>query len=148
MKTQQILSSVLLGVLFLELASSAETRKAFEAVSIRPEDPRGSTRAVASQGRPVSALVAQSFEVASIRPNNSGPAGLAPLQVRPNGSVFASNVPLRGLIMFAYGLEGYESIEGGGELIEERFDINAKAAKASGITVRSQLLQLARSVKK
>ena len=29
-----------------------------------------------------------------------------------------------------------------------RFDINAKAAKASGITVRSQLLDLARSVKK
>jgi uncharacterized protein (TIGR03435 family) len=30
--------------------------------------------------------------------------------------------------MFAYGLASYESIEGGGEFLEERFDVNAKAA--------------------
>jgi hypothetical protein len=48
---------------------------------------------VASQARPVSDVVAQSFEVASIRPNNSGPFGLAPLEVQPNGSVVATNVP-------------------------------------------------------
>ena len=80
---------------------------------------------VALQGRPE---LAQSFEVASVRPNNSGPFGLAPLRALPNGSVVATNVPLRGLIMFAYGLALYESIEGGSEFLEERFDVNAKAA--------------------
>ncbi len=50
--------------------------------------------------------------------------------------------------------EGRDFAEEGGmigliiEAGKVRFDINNKAAKASGITVRSQLLQLARSVKK
>ena len=70
---------------------------------------------------------AQSFEVASIRPNKESP-GLAPIQARPNGSVVATNVPLRGLIMFAYGLAPYDSIEGGGDLLGERFDVVARAA--------------------
>ena len=32
--------------------------------------------------------------------------------------------------MFAYGLALYESVEGGSEFLEERFDVNAKAATA------------------
>ena len=50
--------------------------------------------------------------------------------------------------------EGRDFAEEGGmiglvlEAGKVRFDINNKAAKASGITVRSQLLQLARNVKK
>jgi uncharacterized protein (TIGR03435 family) len=61
MKTQQILSSVLLGVFLLGPASAAQTRKAFEAVSIRPEDPGGSSR-------PSSRLSANRFELVAIRP--------------------------------------------------------------------------------
>ena len=83
---------------------------------------------IASQTGSASGAVAQSFEVAAVRPNNSGPFGLAPLQVQPNGSVFASNVPLRGLIWYAYGLASYESIEGDSAYLEKRFDVNAKAA--------------------
>ena len=83
---------------------------------------------VTAQTRPGSDVEAQSFEVASVRPNNSGPAGLAPLRALPNGSVLATNVPFRGVIMYAYGLALYESVEGDSEFLEERFDVNAKAA--------------------
>jgi uncharacterized protein (TIGR03435 family) len=84
--------------------------------------------AAAPQGRPVPEARPLSFEVASVRLNTSGTFGLAPLSVRPNGTVLASNVPLRGLIMFAYGLAPHDRIEGKGDFLEARFDVEAKAA--------------------
>lgn len=75
----------------------------------------------------------QSFEVASVRPNREPPFALNPIRALPDGSVVATNVPLRGLIMYAYGLETYEVVEGGQSLLDERFDIVAKAATPQAI---------------
>jgi bla regulator protein BlaR1 len=71
------------------------------------------------------------FEVASVRPNRSGPSerGLA---FQPSGRFMARNVPLRSLIATAYGdprpLPLYRILGGPSWIDSDGFDIEAKAA--------------------
>ena len=66
------------------------------------------------------------FEVASVRPNNSG-EGFIRFQRQPGGRFTATNVPLRELIRFSYQVQPFQ-IEGApGWAASARFDIVAKA---------------------
>ena len=64
------------------------------------------------------------FEVASIKPNNSGD-GRVMMQNQP-GRYLATNVSLRLLIRNAYQLQDFQISGGPGWLGSDRFDINAK----------------------
>ena len=67
---------------------------------------------------------APAFEVASIKPNNSGD-GRVMMQNQP-GRYIATNVSLRLLIRNAYQLQDFQITGGPGWLGSDRFDINAK----------------------
>ena len=69
----------------------------------------------------------QSFEVASVKPNKSGETSNF-LQSRPGGNFAVGNMTLRGLIMFAYGIQGFQLVGAPDWVATERFDITAKAA--------------------
>ena len=69
----------------------------------------------------------QSFEVASVKPNKSGETSSF-LQPRPGGNFAVGNMTLRGLIMFAYGIQGFQLVGAPDWVATERFDITAKAA--------------------
>lgn len=69
----------------------------------------------------------RSFEVASVRLNTAGGFSLVGVQARPDG-IIAENVSLRRLIAFAYGLKGYQHIEGGTQLLDDNFDVWVKAS--------------------
>jgi uncharacterized protein (TIGR03435 family) len=68
------------------------------------------------------------FEVASVRPNNSGDT--RSMVTWPKGSFSATNMPLRMLIAQAYGvplqLMRFVIVGGPGDLLESRFDIQAR----------------------
>ncbi|HZR24451.1 MAG TPA: TIGR03435 family protein [Vicinamibacterales bacterium] len=66
------------------------------------------------------------FEVASIKPNNSGD-GRVMMGMQPGGRFTASNVSLRQLIRNAYGLQESQIVGGPDWVANDRFDINAKA---------------------
>ena len=69
----------------------------------------------------------QSFEVASVKPNKSGET-TSFLQPRPGGNFAVGNMTLRGLIMYAYGIQGFQLVGAPDWVATERFDITAKAA--------------------
>jgi uncharacterized protein (TIGR03435 family) len=94
---------------------------------------------IAGQVTKVSRAGALSFEVASVRPNNSDGVSLAGVQTFPGGSVVGSNVSLRALIYFAYGLKTHETIEGASDLVDRRFDVMARAAANVPIVPRGQV---------
>ena len=71
-------------------------------------------------------LFQSSFEVASIKPNTGGDPG-SRVEVRPGGRLIASNVPLKQLIMTAYGLKDFQISGGPGWIESDRFDVNAVA---------------------
>jgi bla regulator protein blaR1 len=81
---------------------------------------------VAAQAPPAS----PQFEVASIKPNKSGP-GPQRIGFQPGGRFTAVNVPVRDLISLAYGqsqpLPNFQIIGGPGWMASDRFDITAKA---------------------
>lgn len=70
------------------------------------------------------------FEVASIKPNKSGP-GPQRIGFQPGGRFTAVNVPVRDLIALAYGqpqpLPNFQIIGGPGWMTSDRFDVTAKA---------------------
>jgi len=66
------------------------------------------------------------FEVASIKPNNSGD-GRVMFGMQPGGRFTASNVPLRMLIRNAYQLQDSQIVGGPDWMNTDRFDIVAKA---------------------
>jgi uncharacterized protein (TIGR03435 family) len=80
---------------------------------------------------PLSAQAPPSFEVASVKPNQSGDfrRGLGP---EPGGRFVAMNVPLRDLVALAYGISNLDAesrvIGGPDWMARERFDVTAKAA--------------------
>jgi bla regulator protein blaR1 len=69
-----------------------------------------------------------SFEVASVKRNNSGD-GSSTRRMQPGGTTFV-NVPLRQLIIGAYGVQPFQVIGGPAWITSDRFDINAKAEGA------------------
>jgi len=68
----------------------------------------------------------QSFEVASVKPNKSGDPS-AFVQKTVGATFVVSYQTLRGLIMFAYGIQGFQLV-GAPDWATERFDITARAA--------------------
>jgi uncharacterized protein (TIGR03435 family) len=67
-----------------------------------------------------------SFEVASVRPNNSGSTN-SRLSAQPGGRVTATNVTVRMLLRASYRLQPYQMVGGPAWLDSDRFDIVAKA---------------------
>src|SRR5215475_12764716 len=80
----------------------------------------------------VSDMIAQnqtlSFEVASVRPNGSG-ENRGYFQVQPGGRVAITNMPLRQIVAFAYGIDSslirFSLIGGSSKVLDSRFDIQA-----------------------
>src|SRR5882672_4442199 len=67
------------------------------------------------------------FEVASVKPNKSGTTQ-ANIGMPPNGVNFV-NLPLRGIIQLAYGINQPSKLAGVPDwAVTERFDINARAS--------------------
>ncbi|HEV3140041.1 MAG TPA: TIGR03435 family protein [Vicinamibacterales bacterium] len=87
------------------------------------------------------------FEVASIKPNKSGP-GPVQIQTNPGGRLSARNVTAKNLIQFANRLQSFQVIGGPDWLNADRFDIVAKggdgadmfAAEQTGKPSRTQLM--------
>ena len=69
---------------------------------------------------------APAFEVASIKPNNSGD-GRVMMQQQPGGRFTATNIPLRLLIRNAYQLQDFQIVGAPSWINSERYDIVAKA---------------------
>jgi bla regulator protein blaR1 len=67
----------------------------------------------------------QTFEVASIKPNNTGDRAPAKFQAE-HGRLTAINVPVGALIINAYQLNGFQ-ISGGPDRLIDRYDVVAKA---------------------
>jgi hypothetical protein len=74
------------------------------------------------------APIVPSFEVASVKPNKSGPQQPSILNIQPGDRVTITNAPLRSLIQAAYRLNGLQLVGGPSPTSPERFDIVAKAA--------------------
>ena len=74
---------------------------------------------------PTTAAVGPAFEVASIKPNNSGDPGMR--MQAPPGRFTATNVTLRLLIRTAYRVQDFQISGGPTWLNADRFDIEAKA---------------------
>ncbi|MGH9140148.1 MAG: TIGR03435 family protein [Vicinamibacterales bacterium] len=68
---------------------------------------------------------APEFEVASVKPNESGDRRVS-IEVSPGGRFRATNAPLRSLIRIAYQLQDVQLAGGPKWLDDERFDIVAK----------------------
>jgi bla regulator protein BlaR1 len=66
------------------------------------------------------------FEVASVKPNNSG-EGFIRFGMQPGGRFTATNAPLRELLRFAYAVQNFQIVDAPGWIASERFDIIAKA---------------------
>lgn len=67
-----------------------------------------------------------SFEVASVKPNKTG-EGFIRFGMQPGGRFSATNVPVRELLRFAWGMQLFQ-IEGGPSWVgSDRFDVTAKA---------------------
>lgn len=71
---------------------------------------------------------APSFEVASIKRNNSGDGNVS-RGMQPGGMTFV-NAPLRQLIIAAYGVQPFQIIGGPSWMTSDRFDVTAKAEGA------------------
>jgi uncharacterized protein (TIGR03435 family) len=67
------------------------------------------------------------FEVASVKSNKSSDPRVMELDILPSGVFTARNVPLRQLILLAYGIRGTQPSGGPGWIGSDRFDIDAKA---------------------
>jgi uncharacterized protein (TIGR03435 family) len=70
---------------------------------------------------------APAFEVVSIRENRSGEAGQS-MRRQPGGRITTSNIPLRMLILSAYGLQPQQLVGGPDWIDSARYDIIAQAS--------------------
>jgi uncharacterized protein (TIGR03435 family) len=75
---------------------------------------------------PQTGAAGPAFEVASIKPNNSGD-GRVMMGLQPGGRFTATNVPLRLLIRNAYQLQDFQIVGAPSWIASERYDIVAKA---------------------
>jgi uncharacterized protein (TIGR03435 family) len=83
------------------------------------------------------------FEVASIKPNNSGSNNMGAM-AQPGGRFGAQNVPLRFLISTAYSVKDFQiAAEGSSWINTDRYDITAKAPEgiANGFEPMRPMLQ-------
>jgi uncharacterized protein (TIGR03435 family) len=91
---------------------------------------QGATPGPLAPQSPIAPAADLAFEVASIRPNTSG-STVSTSDDRPDGSYIATNLPLRWLILYAYGLHPSTDrgrvVGGPAWLDSERFDITARA---------------------
>ena len=69
---------------------------------------------------------APAFEVASIKRNKSGD-GFITMGMQPGGRLTMINVPVRQLIVRAYGVQPYQVLGGPSCITGDRFDITARA---------------------
>src|SRR5690349_9456653 len=69
---------------------------------------------------------APSFEVASVRPNDSG-ANSSSVDTQPNGRLVFTNETVKVMIERAYGLQAFQLIGAPGWTATARFDITAQA---------------------
>ena len=92
----------------------------------------------AQQVQPDSGATA-SFEVASVKPNNSGIQGSG-TQWQPNGTVIATNVTLKSVIARAYEMREFQ-VDGPGWLSSARFDIAARAREGTSDGQRAAMLR-------
>jgi uncharacterized protein (TIGR03435 family) len=69
------------------------------------------------------------FEVASVKPNKSGPAAGQFLRGAPGGVVQVGNMTVRDLITWAYQIQGFQLVGGPEWLPTDRFDITARAGR-------------------
>lgn len=69
---------------------------------------------------------APAFEVASIKRNKSGD-GFMGMGMQPGGRLTMTNMPVRQLIVRAYGVQPYQVLGGPSWITSDRFDITAKA---------------------
>jgi bla regulator protein blaR1 len=81
----------------------------------------------AAVGTAVAALSAQTFEVASVKPNKSGTTAVS-FRLQPGGQLNALNVTVRDLIRFAYAVQPFQVEGGPGWTDSDRFDVVAKVA--------------------
>jgi uncharacterized protein (TIGR03435 family) len=79
----------------------------------------------AHAAQPPGPSVPARFDVASVKPNNSGEAN-GSLREQPGGRVMAANMPLRAIISFAYQTNPFTLVGGPDWIARERFDIAAK----------------------
>jgi uncharacterized protein (TIGR03435 family) len=88
-----------------------------------------------------------SFEVASVKRNTTGSAWPFPSRVRPQpgGRVEAVDIPLEGLIRFAYNVQPHQMLEGDARALAESFDVTAKAPEG-GQPTRDVLRLMMRSL--
>ena len=84
-----------------------------------------STLVLAQTPAPIPMSTDLAFEVASVKPNNSGSTSSS--TSGRQGSFTANNVTLRGLIIFAYRLREFQLTTGPGWITSERYDILARA---------------------
>ena len=85
-------------------------------------------------------LVAQQFEVASIKPNNE-PTRSMHVQLPSGGKFAAKNVTLKTLISFAYEAQGFFDIEGGPAWLDSaKYDLEAKAGRTDLTTAQYWLM--------
>src|SRR5262250_1205765 len=83
-----------------------------------------------------------SFEVASVKPNDSG-SRASSSSTMPGGGFRATNLSLRLLILSAYRLKGFQLIGGPEWLDTARFDIGARAPEN---TTQTQTLLMLRTL--
>jgi uncharacterized protein (TIGR03435 family) len=89
-------------------------------------------------GAPAAPLGPMSFEVASVRPNNSGDGNIR-FGLQPGGRFIATNAPVRQLIVFAYQLQNFQLLEAPPWTQNERYDIQATAGRELPPTAPGQL---------
>jgi uncharacterized protein (TIGR03435 family) len=95
------------------------------------------------QSPSVTQLAKPAFEVASVKPNRSGPTEPQTMSAPPGERVTVINVTLRTLIQFAYRLPPERVVGGPGWIGTDRFDVAARApAPASVDELRAMMRTL------
>ena len=108
-------------------AVAAALLAASVALPAQPNQPQESPAEVAS------------FEVASVKPNNSGVQGSG-TNWQSSGRLIATNVTLKSVIANAYEVRTFQ-IEGPGWLDADRFDISARAPEGAPDRLRPSMLR-------
>ena len=93
------------------------------------------------QGQPVTRPDTASFELTSVKPNNSGSESSNRNQNQPNGSFTAINATLRPFIARAYEIQ-VSQVTGGPSWIDfDRFDIIGRGAEGTPTAMRPAMLR-------